>query len=112
MPDGFERFGQGTIDIGGDDWASRGAYNWLAANKNLITRINDISGEHGRNIGHSSHKHGTDIDMFHFYTFQKGASGKVNYSQLIENVVSAKNTDSDDQNKKEKAEAAKFCAVL
>jgi hypothetical protein len=101
MPDGFDRYS--GRDTGGDDWASRGTYNWLAANRNSIMRINDISGEHGRNIGHSTHKHGSDIDMFHFYTFPKGgASGTENYNQLIKNVLSSKNTDSSDQNKKKR----------
>ena len=26
MPDGFDRYGQAVLDVGGDDWASKGAY--------------------------------------------------------------------------------------
>jgi hypothetical protein len=84
MPDGFSRYS--IREAGGDDWCSRGTYNWLSANSSLITRINDISGEHGRNIGHTSHKRGTDIDMFHFYTFPGAQSGGQNYNKLVENV--------------------------
>jgi hypothetical protein len=48
----------------------------------LLTAINDVSGEHARNIGHSSHQYGTDIDMFHFYKFPNAVSGKDNYAKL------------------------------
>ncbi|MBI1733217.1 MAG: carboxypeptidase regulatory-like domain-containing protein [Gammaproteobacteria bacterium] len=65
MPDGILRYG-GKRDVGGDDWASKGTFEWLETYGSLITRINDISGEHGRNIGHAGHKSGTDIDIFHF----------------------------------------------
>jgi hypothetical protein len=87
MPDGFARYS--TRDAGGDDWCSRGTYNWLEANATLITKINDVSGEHGRNIGHKSHKYGTDIDMFHFYTFPGADSGGKNYQKLVEDVKAA-----------------------
>jgi hypothetical protein len=105
MPNGLARFSPASAtvgrDDGGDDWCSRGAYNWLSANSSLfsttsssrITSINDISGEHGRNIGHSlSHFYGTDIDMFHFYTFPGAGSGGENYAKLIEDVKAAVNT--------------------
>ena len=90
MPDGFGRYSEQEPD--GDDWATRGTYDWLERNRSLITRINDISGEHARNIGHSEHERGVDIDMFHFYTFPNGAaSGGTNYARLCENVVAALN---------------------
>jgi hypothetical protein len=73
MPDLFNdrRFGGGHLnggdgEPGGDSWASRGAYNWMAQNQALLTRINDISGEHGAELGHAGHGYGTDIDMYHF----------------------------------------------
>ncbi len=94
MPDGFARYS--TRDAGGDDWCSRGTYNWLTTNSSLITKINDISGEHGRNIGHASHKYGTDIDMFHLYTFPGAVSGGSNYEKLVADVKLAINTGSSD----------------
>jgi hypothetical protein len=75
---GFPRYG--TPDPGFDDWASRGCYLWLQQHPELITRIDDISGEHARNIGHpSSHQRGIHIDMFHFYTFPGAINGAGNY---------------------------------
>lgn len=105
MPDGLERYG--SRDIGLDDWVSRGTYNWLVANAGLITRIDDISGEHGRNIGHSSHKHGTDIDMFHFFHFPGAESGGDNYTKLIADVKLALQTSSTNETTRANAIAAK-----
>jgi hypothetical protein len=34
----------------------------------MVRAIDDISGEHGRNIGHTNHMHGTDIDMMRYIT--------------------------------------------
>ena len=109
MPDGFARYSptSGPRDAGGDDWCSRGTYNWLAANSSLITKINDISGEHGRNIGHQSHRYGTDIDMFHLFTFPGAISGGDNYQKLVNDVKLAINTGSSDPAVKAQAEAAK-----
>ncbi|HET9212846.1 MAG TPA: hypothetical protein VFR03_20740, partial [Thermoanaerobaculia bacterium] len=80
MPDGFGRYS--TRDTGGDDWCSRGTYNWMDTNRSLLKEINDISGEHARNLGHATHQYGTDIDMFHFYRFQGATSGGNNYTRL------------------------------
>lgn len=80
MPDGFGRYS--IRDTGGDDWASRAAYRWMDQNRALLTRINDVSGEHARDIGHRTHQYGTDIDMFHFYTFPGAVSGSDNYNRL------------------------------
>ncbi len=92
MPDGFGRYG--ARDAGLDDWASRGAYSWLNTNRALITRIDDISGEHARDIGHNTHERGVDIDQFHYYTFPGGGgSGGANYLQLRGNVIAALNGD-------------------
>jgi hypothetical protein len=85
-PDGLSRYG--FRDCGGDDWCSKGAYDWIVANKSLLKAIDDISGEHGRNIGHRGHDKGTDIDMYHFYLFP-GADPKIaksNYTQLLARV--------------------------
>ncbi len=88
MPDGIARYG--ARDNGLDDWASQRTYQWLDANRNLVTRIDDISGEHARNIGHQTHAEGRDIDMFHVYTFPNGgASGTQNYLRLQANVQAA-----------------------
>lgn len=87
MPDGIGRYG--GRDDGFDDWAVRGTYNWLVANSGLIREINDISGEHGRNIGHATHGRGTDIDSYHFYRFPGAVSGGQNYDLLRADVVAA-----------------------
>ncbi|MDP2660587.1 MAG: hypothetical protein Q8R28_07650, partial [Dehalococcoidia bacterium] len=88
MPDGFTRYG--VRDQGLDDWVAKRTYTWLENHRTLITRIDDISGEHARDIGHSTHAQGTDIDMFHVYTFPNGArSGADNYLRLRENVMAA-----------------------
>jgi hypothetical protein len=56
-----------------------------------VTRINDISGEHGRNIGHVTHRRGTDIDIFHFNTLD-ATSGLANYLKLEDNATLAAGT--------------------
>lgn len=85
MPDGFARYG--FRDPGGDDWAAQSAYTWLDAHRGLVTRIDDVSGEHARDIGHAEHALGTQVDMFHVFTFPGGAvSGMANYLQLRANV--------------------------
>ena len=88
MPDGLPRYG--VRDAGGDDWSSQFTYNWLAnpANRALVTRINDISGEHARNLNHATHYEGTDIDLFHAYTFPGvnpalAGAGDANYEALV-----------------------------
>ncbi|HJU41334.1 MAG TPA: carboxypeptidase-like regulatory domain-containing protein [Vicinamibacterales bacterium] len=94
MPNGFPRYGGVPRDPGLDDWASRGTYLWMQANAGLLTRIDDISGEHARDIGHTTHERGVDIDEFHYYTFPGGAvSGGANYTQLTNNVFNALNGD-------------------
>ena len=91
MPDGRTRYG--GRDAGFDDWAARGTYLWLQTNGALVREINDISGEHGRNIGHLSHGRGTDIDMFHFYVFPGVTTavggGLANFNALRGDVVTA-----------------------
>jgi hypothetical protein len=92
MPSGFARYspsGETGRDAGGDDWSSKGTFGWLKNNSSLITKINDISGEHGRNIRHSTHKHGTDLDIYHFYTFPNAVTGGDNYNKLQDAVLLA-----------------------
>lgn len=97
MPDGFDRYGQSVADLGGDDWASKGAYKWLDDHKTLISSINDVSGEHGRNIGHDSHATGIDIDIFHFHSFTgttgPNKTGTAEYNALRDKVLLALNGD-------------------
>jgi len=90
MPDGFDRYSQPS-DVGGDDWASRATYNWLSNNRALVTRINDISGEHGRDIGHATHLEGNDIDLYHVYHFPNNPqfSGTRNFYRLVEDTRAA-----------------------
>lgn len=87
MPNGLARYG--SRDAGGDDWVSRGGYNWLVTNNNLLQAIDDISGEHGTDLGHSSHDRGTDIDFYHFYRFPGATTGTSNYNLLTADVVAA-----------------------
>lgn len=88
MPDGFARYGE--RDVGGDDWAAHFAYSWLDGHRALVTRIDDISGEHAADIGHAGHTDGRQIDLFHVFTFPGGAvSGAANYLRLREAVERA-----------------------
>jgi len=91
MPEGIPRVGDrppdGPLDDGSyDDWARKGTYEWIQANLSLLTAINDISGEHARNIGHETHARGTDIDMYHF-THLLGSAPQVgdpNYGKVMQ----------------------------
>lgn len=76
----------GMRDNGGDDWAQKGLYDWLSDNSNLIAPMNDISGEHGRDLGHSSHRLGLDLDMNFFDAAQPGS---VEHVVLTNNVILA-----------------------
>jgi len=87
MPDGFTRYS--TRDRGEDDWCTHGVYLWMQEHRDLLRAINDISGEHARNIGHATHQFGRDIDMYHFYTFPGATSGGDNYNQFRSNVIAA-----------------------
>lgn len=87
MPDGISRYGR--RDPGGDDWVARGTYNWLLTYRSLISAIDDISGEHGRDIGHDTHGRGTDIDAYHFYRFPGAVSGGQNYTALKNDMLAA-----------------------
>jgi hypothetical protein len=80
MPPGFARIG--TRDLGGDDWCARSTFVFMSVHAGKLTRINDISGEHARNIGHDSHRCGTDIDMFQFGVAGNVTSGLANYKAI------------------------------
>ena len=76
----------GVRDPGFDDWCSKGTYTWLLNQlsdpNSVVTRIDDVSGEHGRNLGHHLHAEGRSIDMYHFYTAPDAGcsnSGLANY---------------------------------
>lgn len=94
MPNGFPRYS--IRDLGGDGWCSRGTYLWLLANRTLLVAINDISGEHARNIVHETHQYGTDIDMLHYYTFDGVESGGGNYDLLWFYAATAHFTDTEE----------------
>jgi hypothetical protein len=85
MPDGFARFGQ-PEDDGHDDWCSFATYYWLESNRPLISAINDISGEHARNLGHHQHYEGREIDLYHYFRFAGAVSGTDNYYALARAV--------------------------
>jgi hypothetical protein len=88
MPDGLGRYG--IRDTGGDDWAAQSTYTWLDGHRALVTRVDDVSGQHARNIGHDEHERGTDVDIFHVYMFPGGAvSGIANYLRLQADVERA-----------------------
>lgn len=86
LPSGLPRYS--LREPGGDDWTSQRTYNWIEANLGLLRAINDISGEHGKDLGHAGHARGSDIDMYHLYTFQgaNAGSGTSNYVQLVARV--------------------------
>ena len=77
----------GMRDVGGDDWLSARTWEYLDRHGVLLTRIDDISGEHGSNIGHRTHDVGTDIDLYHVYQFPGTIRGEDNYFALRRAVV-------------------------
>lgn len=83
--DGTRRYGM--RDDGGDDWLAARTWEYIDRHGALLTRIDDISGEHGRNIGHSTHDVGTDIDLYHVYTFAGATSGLDNHNRLRNALV-------------------------
>jgi hypothetical protein len=87
MPDGLPRYGQpsgGIQDWGEDDWCSFATFHWLDQNRALMSKINDVSGEHAANTGHQQHHQGREIDLYHYYTFPGQSTwAKGNYLQLV-----------------------------
>lgn len=79
-------------EAGGDKWASKSTHEWITTNIAQMQRTNDISGEHGRYIGHITHKQGDDIDIFHFTDLTGGTgSGGWNLDLLANHVAAALN---------------------
>lgn len=92
MPANLPRYS--CRDEGDDDWCSRRTYDVLLANTALFPAINDISGEHGRNIGHQTHKDGFDLDVYHFTELDGGSGpcrplGTTNFKALRAKVNAA-----------------------
>jgi hypothetical protein len=88
-------------DLGGDDWVSYSTYFWMQRHANLLTAINDISGEHGYDLGHQSHGTGDDIDEFHPAAKDGGVgqSGTTYYNTLAIAVRDALQSNPKDPNK-------------
>jgi hypothetical protein len=110
MPDGFGRFGYRDDNVGGgDDWVSRGTYNWMEANRSLLREINDVSGEHGINLGHGNyHVLGAEIDMWHFYLVPgEPCVGVEDYCELRSAAVLAIRTNDPDAGIREQAIVAR-----
>jgi hypothetical protein len=94
MPDAIPR--SGVREAGGDDWSSLSTYTWLSdpRNRALVTRIDDIAGEHNHKIGDhpvTLGQNGQDIDMSYPYTFPgvdpaAEDSGAKNYAALTRNT--------------------------
>lgn len=79
-------------DLGGDEWAAKGTIDWLEdmapklAAAGVPFAVNDISGEHGINIGHCDHAFGTDLDIYHFEHLRgcdQPLGGLANYNELV-----------------------------
>jgi hypothetical protein len=87
-PRSTKRYSDDDSKTGGDGWCSKQTYDWLVLNGQLIPRIGDISGEHGRNVGHNSHLNGNDIDIFQFFEVNT-RSGGANYLALAKKVAEA-----------------------
>jgi hypothetical protein len=83
----------GVRDLGGDDWTTQNGINWLTTNSALLTRFDDVSGEHGRNLGHRTHGKGTEVDIFQFLSLNS-TSGLLNYNSLRDAAVKAAAGDS------------------
>ncbi|AQZ62081.1 hypothetical protein BKM31_11905 [[Actinomadura] parvosata subsp. kistnae] len=102
MPAGLDRYGLRDDQTGGDDWCSSFTHGWLssATGRALLPRVNDISGEHARNLGHQTHLTGDDIDAFHPYRFSgvdagAAGSGGRDYARLVAATQAAMDGDAD-----------------
>lgn len=94
-PDGMARYGPrtGPRDTGGDDWCTPWVYRYLLDPNHQaeVVPFNDISGEHGRDIGHSGHKLGTDIDLQNPSpeTLPDAITGNENFTALVNYINQA-----------------------
>ena len=75
------------VDAGKDDWLSARPWGYINQHGALLTRIDDISGEQGRDIGHATHDVGTDIDLYHVYRFAGATSGTDDYNRLRNTLI-------------------------
>lgn len=83
----------GNPDLGGDDWATGTTFRWVLDNRALLgPAIGDISGEHGRNIGHTTHRRGNDID---FRQYGGVGGGAAIYQDARDDAVAAIGGDAD-----------------
>ncbi|MCB9876308.1 MAG: hypothetical protein H6835_01790 [Planctomycetes bacterium] len=82
----------GCRDAGGDDWACAATVTWLQSNASKLGPVNDVSGEHDRNLGHGTHERGKAIDFRQFTTpvFDFG-SGMEIYAELADSTYLALN---------------------
>ncbi|MEZ6037178.1 MAG: hypothetical protein R3F29_06835 [Planctomycetota bacterium] len=86
----------GCRDPGGDEWASVATIAWLQANLSKLGPVNDLSGEHDRNLGHATHQRGRAIDFRQFSTADiTGDSGLAIFKALREAAYLALNGDDD-----------------
>ncbi|MTW02694.1 hypothetical protein [Pseudoduganella ginsengisoli] len=55
----------------------------------MLEPVNDVSDEHGKDLGNASHARGTDIDMYHFYVFAgRQCDGSMsNYEKLAQRLL-------------------------
>jgi hypothetical protein len=60
-------------------------------------KFNDVSGEHGRNIGHKSHDYGLDVDTLQFAVVPGAVSGCDNFLRLRGLVLTATTSDDEDE---------------
>ncbi len=84
----------GYRDPGGDDWARQATISWFNSNSGLLTRYDDISGEHGRNLGHKTHGKGIEFDIFQFSSLDS-SGGLNNYNALKTAALKAGGGDAD-----------------
>ena len=83
------RYSLRDLEKGGDDWSAKGTYEWLEVNQiPTLTRINDVSGEHGADLVHDTHLRGTDIDIFQYLSLD-ATSGGLNYWALVRATTNA-----------------------
>lgn len=79
----------GNNDEGGDDWATKITYDWITDNIALLgPAIGDISGHHGRNISHQTHKFGNDVDFRQYGNVYNGG-GRAIYNAIRRDTFAA-----------------------
>ena len=80
----------GCRESGGDDWSVRSTILWLNANLDVVPAVDDINGEHNRNLGHAEHETGKAINIRQFPSSVIDLpSGLKNYIALRDDVRQA-----------------------